>query len=195
MSSPLTLLVGLGNPGSEYDRTRHNAGVWWINALSNHGGIHFKVDSRHHASHGLFSIGTFDCRLAIPLTYMNESGQAVQALQQYYKISPQQILIIHDDIDLPAGHIRFKQGGGTGGHNGLKSIEQHLNTRSFNRLRIGVGHPGDRDAVKHYVLKPPNLSDQNTIDECIQYSLNYIEPLLSGQFEYVMQQLHKKAPL
>jgi peptidyl-tRNA hydrolase, PTH1 family len=189
MLTPLALMIGLGNPGQQYAKTRHNAGIWWANTLAKHVNVSLKPVVRFHTTQAILPLSAH-CRLCCSTTYMNESGIAVGELARYYKIAPEEILIIHDDIDLLPGQIRLKIGGGTGGHNGLKSIEQHLSSKQFNRLRIGIGHPGHADAVKDYVLSTPSATDQRAIEENINFSLQCIESLLSGEFETVMHTLH-----
>lgn len=189
MSTPLALMMALGNPGQKYANTRHNAGIWWANTLAQHLNVSLKPVARFHTTQATLPPPAH-CRLCCSTTYMNESGMAVGELSRYYKITPEEILIIHDDIDLPPGQIRLKIGGGTGGHNGLKSIEQHLSSKQFNRLRIGIGHPGQADAVKDYVLNTPSTTDQQAIEDTINFSLQCIESLLSGEFETVMHTLH-----
>lgn len=186
----IKLIVGLGNPGADYEKTRHNAGAWLVEALASQNNILFKPEPKfkgisaclHHAGH--------DFRLLIPTTFMNLSGQSVRALADFYKIEPVQILVAHDDLDLPVGIAKIKRGGGHGGHNGLRDIIAHLHTNDFYRLRIGIGHPGQRDLVHDYVLQKPNKSDQQQIDDAITSALIVIPDILNGHVEKAMQKLH-----
>ena len=163
------LIVGLGNPGAEYAETRHNAGFWFCERLAADLGLALQREARFHGLAGLArSQGVW---LLLPLTFMNRSGQAVGALARFHKISPAEILVVHDELDIPPGQMRLKFGGGAGGHNGLKDISAHLGTQDYWRLRIGIGHPGDRNEVVNYVLKPPRQEEQREIDDAIARGL------------------------
>jgi PTH1 family peptidyl-tRNA hydrolase len=151
------LIVGLGNPGSDYAETRHNAGFWFCERLAHELGASFARESRYHGHVARARVGGQDIWLLMPQTFMNRSGQAVQALSHFYRIEPAAMLVVHDELDIPPGQMRLKFGGGLGGHNGLKDITAHLGTQDYWRLRIGIGHPGDRDEVVDYVLKPMSL--------------------------------------
>ena len=187
---PIALIIGLANPGDRYKDTRHNAGSWFIETLLSAYPESLKNESKFFAQHTQINIDTQVLRLAIPTTYMNESGKAAQALMQFYKIAPEQVLIAYDDLDLPAGTIRLKQGGGTGGHNGLKSLVQYLGTQDFNRLRIGIGHPGVGRDVVNYVLGAPSIDDKISIMQAIERSIKVLPLLLQGDFEKAMTALH-----
>ena len=184
--TPPRLIVGLGNPGNEYEDNRHNLGFWFIDRLAND----LKVS--------LTAQGKFCGRVARdgdrwllqPTTFMNHSGQAVAALARVYKIEAQEILVVHDELDLPPGTIRLKQGGGNGGHNGLKDIQAHLATPDFWRLRLGIGHPGERTEVINYVLKAPRREEQELIDRAIDRSLDALPDLVAGNTERAMMRLH-----
>ncbi|MBQ5460128.1 MAG: aminoacyl-tRNA hydrolase, partial [Rhodocyclaceae bacterium] len=156
------LIVGLGNPGAEYSRTRHNAGFWFCERLAARLQIPLAHENR------FFGITGQDrargIRLLLPQTFMNRSGQAIGALARFYRIAPQEILIVHDELDLPPGQMRLKFGGGLVGHNGLKDATAHLSTQDYWRLRIGIGHPGDRSQVIHYVLKAPAREELDQIE-------------------------------
>ena len=163
------LVVGLGNPGVEYAETRHNAGFWFCERLARDLGTSFSKEARFH---GLAANARNDgIWLLMPQTFMNRSGQSVAALARFYRIAPAEILVVHDELDIPPGQLRVKFGGGLGGHNGLKDITAHLGTQDFWRLRIGIGHPGDRNEVVNFVLKPPRREESVLIDESIDRAL------------------------
>lgn len=193
MGAPIRLVVGLGNPGREHHATRHNAGFWFVDALAAAQGAAFSEEARFHAA--LAKAGA-DLRLAKPSTYMNLSGRAVGALARFFAIAPAEILVVHDELDLPAGEARLKFGGGVAGHNGLKDIRAHLATADFWRLRIGIGHPRDSEVpqqqVVDYVLKPPRRDERDAIDAAIGRSLGAIPALVAGDTERAMTALHTK---
>lgn len=186
----MKLIVGLGNPGREYAATRHNAGAWWVARLADQLGVTLKADAKFH---GLCArIGRGDCEswLLNPQTYMNVSGRAVAALCRFYRIQPEQVLVVHDELDLPPGVSRLKLDGGLGGHNGLKDIVAHLGTREFWRLRIGIGHPGEKHAVVNYVLQPPRKEEAALIDTAINDSLEVWPLIAEGNYQAAMMKLH-----
>lgn len=188
----MKLVVGLGNPGNEYVGTRHNAGFLWIEEIANKLGVTLKSETRFSGLCARVHHDNTDLWLLEPQTYMNRSGRSVAALCQFYKIQPDEIIIIHDELDLPPGTAKLKWSGGLGGHNGLKDIAAQLGTKDFWRLRIGIGHPGDRSMVSHYVLHPPRKEEALLIDEAIARSLE-IWPLLAiGDCQGAMLQLHTK---
>ena len=189
--SGIKLFVGLGNPGDKYGNTRHNAGFWWIDAVCALTNSKVILESKFFGAAGKLN-PTSDTWLLKPTTFMNASGKAVAALAQYYKILPEQILVIHDELDLPAGGVKLKIGGGHGGHNGLKDIAAALGTPNFWRLRLGIGHPGDRNEVVNFVLKAPLKDEQSVINGCIDDSINLLPLLQSGDFEVAMLKLHTK---
>jgi len=184
----IQLIVGLANPGLEYEDTRHNAGAWFVSLLAKNTDL--KHEKKFHGFHALINLNNHDCHLLIPTTFMNLSGQSVQALANYYKIPPTAILIAHDEIDLPVGTIRLKQDGGHGGHNGLRDIIAHLHTTQFHRLRIGIGHPGNSKDVTDYVLNPPSKNERKQIDDTLQAAEVVLPQLLRGEFQQAMQFLH-----
>lgn len=190
MSTPIKLICGLGNPGREYQQTRHNAGFLFVDRIAEVYGLVFREESRFRGRLARLQDGRLDCRLLKPTTFMNHSGQAVAAVAGFYRIDPAQILVAHDDLDLPAGTVRLKCGGGHGGHNGLRDIIQQLGSQDFIRLRIGIGHPGDRDAVTPYVLARPGRADEAAIIEAIVAALDILPSLLRGELEKAMQDLH-----
>jgi PTH1 family peptidyl-tRNA hydrolase len=188
--SGIKLIVGLGNPGLEYESTRHNAGAWFINILSD---MTHETLSHEPKFHGLFTrtrLHETEVYLLIPQTYMNRSGLSVKTVANYYKIPPEAILVAHDDVDIPVGDIRLKFDGGAGGHNGLVDIIGHLGTRQFYRLRIGVGRPKTGKEVIDYVLKPPKKTERLQIDSGLQEACKVIPCVLEGNFQKAMRELH-----
>ncbi|MBO4119386.1 aminoacyl-tRNA hydrolase [Cupriavidus gilardii] len=192
----IKLIVGLGNPGAEYEATRHNAGFWLIDQLARMAGAAPRVEGRFHGLAARARLWDQDIWLLKPSTFMNRSGLAVVSLARFYKILPDEILVAHDEMDLPAGAVKLKRGGGSGGHNGLKDISAHLSTPDYWRLRIGVGHPrnaggaADREDVVNFVLKPPRREEQQAIDEAIDRSVAHLSLLAKGEAERAMMQLH-----
>ena len=192
MSNKIKMIVGLGNPGSEYEQTRHNAGFWFIDELSWQYKATLKEEKKFFGSVARISISGSDLWLLKPSTFMNRSGQAVAALAQFYKIKPEEILVVHDELDIPCGRIKFKLGGGNGGHNGLKDIQARLGTPDFYRLRLGIDHPGNRNLVVGYVLNKPSPEHRQQIDEAINKSLKAVPMLLAGEWEEAVRFLHSK---
>ncbi len=187
---PLRLVVGLGNPGAEYAETRHNAGFWFCERLARELGVSLARESRFHGIAGFAR--SENLWLLMPQTFMNRSGQAVGALARFYRIEPADMLVVHDELDLPPGQLRLKFGGGLGGHNGLKDITAHLGTQDYWRLRVGIGHPGDRNEVVNYVLKPPRREEFSEIEAALDRALLAAPQLLSGDFNPAMQKLNAK---
>ena len=190
MPQPIQLIVGLANPGNEYANTRHNAGAWFIEEIANQIHTHLRMEAKYHGLHGLAKIHDQACHLLIPTTFMNHSGQSVRACMNYHKIPADAILIAHDEIDLPAGTIKLKFDGGDGGHNGLKDIIRHLNTKQFYRLRIGVGRPAHSKEVVDYVLNNPSKADRLKIDDAILRAQEALPLILNGDMQKAMNQLH-----
>ena len=189
----MKLLVGLGNPGASYEATRHNAGVWWIDAVAQALGVSLKLQRDVQGRVGRHGpTGAQSVFLLTPQTYMNLSGQSVSALARFYKIAPEHILVVHDELDLPPGQVRLKLGGSSGGHNGLKDIQSQLGTDRFWRLRLGIGHPGVKDEVADYVLRKPTASDRQAIAQAIEKSLQVLDEMLQGHMERAMMTLHAK---
>ena len=187
----IKLIAGLGNPGAEYRGTRHNAGADFVAQLARNAGVELRADSKFFGLAGQLTLAGHDLRLLIPSTFMNRSGKAVAAIAGFYKILPEEILIAHDELDLPAGSARFKRGGGHGGHNGLRDIIPALgNNREFQRLRIGIGHPGHASKVTGYVLGAPGPADRQRIDECIDEAIAALPLLLDGDEVKAMTRLH-----
>ena len=189
----LKLIVGLGNPGPQYARTRHNAGWWFIDALAAGAGASWRAEPRRHGELARARLGDTELWLLKPTDYMNRSGAAVSAVSSFYRIAPAEVLVAHDDIDLPPGVCRLKQGGGHGGHNGLRDVIAHIGAE-FWRLRFGVGHPGDRDLVIDAVLDRPTAAEQQAIDESLQRALAALATMLTEGAQKAMHRLHSGNP-
>lgn len=191
--SNISLIVGLGNPGKEYAQTRHNAGFWFVEQIANRYNIPLKNDPKFHGLSGRGNVEGHDVRLLLPSTFMNRSGQSVVPFAKFYQISPESILIAHDELDMNPGVIRLKSGGGHGGHNGLKDIVPHIGA-NFHRLRIGIGHPGAKELVSGHVLgKAPN-SEQTLMDDAIHHALSRLSLLLDGDIQQAMNQINAYKP-
>ena len=187
----IKLIAGLGNPGSEYRGTRHNAGADFVEELARQCSTPLQAESKFFGLAGRVNYAGYDLRLIIPTTFMNRSGKAVAAITSFYKIAPEEILIAHDELDIPAGTARFKQGGGHGGHNGLRDIVPALgNDKNFHRLRIGIDHPGHASKVSGYVLSQPSQVDRTRIEACIDEAIAALPLLLSGDATKAMTRLH-----
>ncbi|MBT3010616.1 MAG: aminoacyl-tRNA hydrolase [Candidatus Thiodiazotropha sp. (ex Lucina aurantia)] len=187
---PIKLIVGLGNPGADHEETRHNAGYWFVDRLARQHNQSFRNESRHHALVCKLNIAGNEVRLLKPITYMNRSGQAVSSLANYFRISPNEILVVHDELDLEPGQVRLKTGGGHAGHNGLRDIMSALGSRDFHRLRIGIDHPNDRNIVVNYVLGRPSKSDREAIDGAIDDAIECLDEVVKGELSKVMNRLH-----
>jgi PTH1 family peptidyl-tRNA hydrolase len=194
LTSPIRLLVGLGNPDPRDARTRHNAGFRFADAVASRWGASFRSQSNFFGEISDCHVGGQRLRLLKPTTYMNNSGRSVAALANYYKLESDEILIAHDEIDLPPGTVRLKRGGGHGGHNGLRDIIPQLGSPDFVRLRFGVGHPGDKGAVVGYVLKPAPADEQRAIDDAVALAVDHVPDIIAGNFAAVMNSLHRKSP-
>ena len=192
MQPALRLIVGLGNPGSDYAETRHNAGFWFCERLARELGTSFARESRYHGYVAKARVGGQDIWLLMPQTFMNRSGQAVQALAHFYRIDAAEMLVVHDELDLPPGQMRLKFGGGLGGHNGLKDITAHIATQDYWRLRVGIGHPGDRNEVVNYVLKPPRREEREEVDAALDRALLAWPTLAKGEFNAATQKINSK---
>lgn len=188
--SSIRLIVGLGNPGREYETTRHNAGYWWVDELVRLQNLSFKNEPKFHGLMARGQLHDHEMLLLKPQTFMNVSGRSVGALVQFYKIAPAEILVVHDELDLPPGAARLKLGGGHGGHNGLKDIIAHLGTRDFWRLRLGIGHPGERGEVASFVLNNPRREERELIDAAMQRALDVAHLVIEGKTEAAMLKLH-----
>ncbi|PCK09495.1 MAG: aminoacyl-tRNA hydrolase [Alteromonadaceae bacterium] len=192
-SPPVKLIVGLGNPGADYARTRHNAGQDLVSEIANSYHQPLKASAKFFGLDARINIAGQDLRLLVPTTFMNRSGQAVAAICQFYKIPPESVLVAHDELDLPAGAVKLKIGGGHGGHNGLRDIISALgNNKNFGRIRLGIGHPGDAKLVVNYVLKRAPIAEQNDIENAMGNVLPYIPNLVEGDWEKTMRELHSK---
>jgi peptidyl-tRNA hydrolase, PTH1 family len=185
------LIAGLGNPGSEYERTRHNAGFWFLDALAAQCRASLRAERGFYGDVAKTSIEGQAVWLAKPTTFMNRSGQCVAALAKFYKIAPEKILIVHDELDLQPGEVKMKLGG-SAGSNGVKSIEADLGSREFWRLRIGIGHPGVKSEVVNYVLHKASPEHQAAIDEAVKKALAVLPLLMRGESQQAMMQLHRK---
>lgn len=194
----IRLFVGLGNPGPEYEATRHNAGFWWVDAVARKLGASLHAERSYH---GLVARVNRPrpgvdgpVWLLEPQTYMNRSGQSVAALARFFKIAPQEILVAHDELDLPPGQVKLKQGGGHAGHNGLKDIHAHLGSADYWRMRLGIGHPGIKAEVPDYVLRKPASEHREALEQAIERSLPALDALLQGDMEGALRVIHAKPP-
>ncbi len=190
----IKLFVGLGNPGTEYEATRHNAGFWWVDALARELKLSLVADRSYH---GLVARGNVNGQtvwLLEPQTYMNLSGKSVAALARFFKIAPQDILVVHDELDVPPGQAKLKFGGGHGGHNGLRDIHAQLGTGDYWRLRIGIGHPGDKNEVADWVLKKPAPEQREAIEACVARTLKAAPEMLAGDMPKATLVVHTHKP-
>ena len=187
---PIKLIVGLRNPGSAYEQTRHNAGAWFSLALAKHYHQVFKVDKKLSGELMQLDLNSHSCKVLLPLTFMNLSGLSIRAVCQFYRIELDEILVAHDELDLPVGRIKLKTGGGHGGHNGLRDIIAQLGGVGFHRLRIGIGHPGHKDLVLNYVLGKPSQHDRQLIAGAIDNAIAIMPTMLSGNLAIAMSQLN-----
>ncbi|WP_105900969.1 aminoacyl-tRNA hydrolase [Vibrio gangliei] len=191
MTQPIKLLVGLANPGPEYAKTRHNAGAWVVEELARVHNVTLKDESKFFGYTGRIMVNGQDLRLLIPTTFMNLSGKAVAALAKFYQIKPEEIMVAHDELDLPPGVAKFKKGGGHGGHNGLKDIiAKQANNKEFYRLRIGIGHPGHKDRVAGYVLGKAPVKEQELLDTVVDESVRSLDILLKDGLAKAQNRLH-----
>ena len=190
---PLQLVVGLGNPGIEHEDTRHNAGFWFIDELASRHESRLKPERRYNAATGRATIAGVPLWLLKPMGFMNRSGLSVRAFCDYLQVPGDQVLVVHDDLDLPAGVARLKRGGGSGGHNGLKDVIAHLG-EDFWRLRVGIGHPGQRDQVIDYVLERASAVDEHLMREAIELAVAEFPRLLTEGAEKMMNRLHTAPP-
>jgi peptidyl-tRNA hydrolase, PTH1 family len=187
----IRLVVGLGNPGKEYERTRHNAGFWLVERFAQANGIALRKDPKFKALVGKSAAGAW---FVLPQSFMNASGQPVQMLAGFFRIKPEEMLVVHDELDFAPGVARIKQGGGIAGHNGLKDISQRVASHDYWRLRIGIGHPGDKDVVADYVLHKPSVEDKAAIDQAIDRALQVLPEMLTGDMQVAIQKLHSGEP-
>ncbi len=187
--SQLTLMIGLGNPGQQYAQTRHNAGFWFVSQVATQFNIELSADKKFNGLTGRGRIFDRDVRLLLPLTFMNKSGQSVVPMVNFYGITPNEVLIAHDELDIPVGAIKLKTGGGHGGHNGLRDITPHLGN-DFHRLRIGIGHPGHKSKVSGHVLSKPSIDDQMAIEAALEAAMSALPLLVTGDFEKARSQIN-----
>ena len=190
MPAQLQLVIGLGNPGPRYTETRHNAGFWFVERLAEIHSARFALEANFQGHVARLRLSGVDCWVLKPATFMNGSGGPVQRFMQYYTVLPENTLIVHDEVDFEAGVARLKRGGGHGGHNGLRDVIERTGSSEFQRLRLGVGHPGDRDAVIAYVLNRPPAAEREQIDAAIGRALEVMPLVLAGQLEKAMTELH-----
>ena len=190
----IRLFVGLGNPGPEYEATRHNAGFWWVDALAARLGARLQSERSYHGHVARVNLPAGPVWLLEPMTYMNRSGQSVAALARFFKIAPEQILVVHDELDVPPGQAKVKFGGGSGGHNGLKDIHAQLGTADYWRLRLGIGHPGVKAEVVDYVLRKPAPEHRDAIEACIRRTLEASDWLLAGDMARATALIHAGPP-
>lgn len=190
----IKLFVGLGNPGSEYADTRHNAGFWWVDCLARHLAAPLRLERSYHGLLARTTVQGQTVWLLEPQTFMNRSGQAVAALARFYKIAPQEILVAHDELDLPAGEVKLKLGGSHAGHNGLRDIHAQLGSADYWRLRLGIGHPGVKAEVVNWVLKKPSPDQRDAIEMGMERSLKAFDDLLNGRMDKATGLIHTSKP-
>ena len=190
----IKLIVGLGNPGPEYLDTRHNAGFWWVDALAQKLKLHLQHERAYQGLMARTQVNGQTLWLLQPQTFMNASGTSVAALARFYKIEPEQVLVVHDELDVVPGEAKLKLGGSHAGHNGLRDIHAKLGTDAYWRLRLGIGHPGVKSEVIHWVLKKPSPEQRELIHVCVARSLSAVDDLLSGDFTRATQRIHTSKP-
>lgn len=190
----IKLFVGLGNPGTEYEATRHNAGFWWLDALSRELKAPLAFDKSYFGQVARTTTSGQSVWLLAPQTYMNLSGKSVAALVRFFKIKPEEILVVHDELDIVPGQVKLKFGGSHAGHNGLRDIHAQLGTGDYWRLRLGVGHPGVKSEVVDWVLKKPSQEHRVAIEDCINRSLKAVPALLAGEMEKATMLIHTSTP-
>lgn len=190
----IKLFVGLGNPGAEYEATRHNAGFWWLDALSNELKAPLNFDKSYYAKVARTQVNGQNVWLLAPQTFMNLSGKSVVALANFFKIKPEEILVAHDELDVVPGQVKLKFGGSHAGHNGLRDIHAQLGTGNYWRLRLGVGHPGSKDEVVDWVLRKPMQEQRLAIEDCITRSLKAVSALLNGEMDKATMLIHTSTP-
>lgn len=188
----IKLIVGLRNPGKVYEQTRHNAGAWFLEALAKHNQFSFQTNKKMQGDIAEIDCDGTRCYALLPSTFMNHSGQSVRAMCDFYRIAPHDVVVAHDELDLPPGRIKLKTGGGHGGHNGLRDIIAHLGTTDFHRLRLGIGHPGHKDMVLDYVLGKPSKEDKCRMLDACDRAVDVVPILLKGTVALAMNQLNLK---
>jgi len=192
MASDIRLIAGLGNPGPRYEQTRHNAGFWFVDRVAARHPAAWRANARLFGETAECRVDGQAVRLLKPATYMNESGRSVGAAARYFGLAPEQVLVAHDEIDLPPGTVRLKRGGGHGGHNGLRDVIPQLGGAGFARLRIGVGHPGSREQVIGYVLSRPGREERALIEDAVERAAQRFDDLIRDGLERVMNELHRR---
>lgn len=190
--SSVQIIVGLGNPGEQYGQTRHNAGFWFVEELARQYQAVFRPETKFFGEIAKIQLNNNQAWLLKPATFMNRSGQSISALAKFYRVQPEQILVAHDELDLPVGVAKLKTGGGHGGHNGLRDTIAALSTPGFHRLRLGIDHPGDRHQVVNYVLKAPSKVEREAIDDAIYQATRVLPEVLAADWAKAMNQLHTK---
>ena len=190
----IRLFVGLGNPGPEYEATRHNAGFWWIDVVAHELKATLAMEKSHHGLVGRTTVNGQTVWLLKPQAFMNVSGKSVASLARFFKIAPQEILVAYDELDIAPGEVRLKLGGSRGTHNGLRDIYDQLGTGDFWRLRLGIGHPGAKSEVIHWVLKKPSLDDRIAIDQSIARALKAVPMFVAGQMDSATMLVHTSKP-
>lgn len=190
----IRLLVGLGNPGAEYEATRHNAGFWFVDEVAHALKVTLVPERSYFGLAARASTAGGPVWLLEPMTYMNASGKSVAALARFFKIAPDEILVAHDELDLPPGQVKMKLGGSHAGHNGLKDIHAQLGSADYWRLRLGIGHPGVKAEVVNYVLKKPSAEHREAIDKSIEQAMSALDLMLAGEMERAMMKVHAKPP-
>jgi len=194
MAQDIVMVVGLGNPGPDYENTRHNAGALFVEALARDAGQSLRPEKKYHGLYARIHWQGLDLHLLNPSTFMNRSGLAIKALADFYKIPPKQILVAHDELDLPPGTAKLKTGGGHGGHNGLRDTIAHLGTNNFQRLRLGIGHPGDSRKVTGYVLGRLGKQESEQLNAVFDEALRVLPDAASGKLSAAMNRLHSFKP-
>ena len=190
----IKLFVGLGNPGVEYEATRHNAGFWWIDTVARALGVTLATDRSFQGHVARANVGGQSIWLLKPQTFMNLSGRSVAALARFYKVAPEQVLVVHDELDLAPGQAKLKKGGGHAGHNGLRDIHAQLGTPDYWRLRLGIGHPGDKNEVANWVLKKPILDEHIAVEQAIDRSAKAFDKLVAGEMDAATMIIHTDKP-
>ena len=190
--STIQLIAGLGNPGAKYEDTRHNVGFWFVDELARSKGCSLNHESKFQGEVGKINLGGHSVWLIKPMTFMNLSGQSVAALASYYKLTVENLLVVHDELDLDPGTVRLKCGGGHGGHNGLRDIISHFSSKEFYRLRIGIGHPGSAADVSNYVLANPSSSDRSALIKAIDDCMPVLPQIVDGEMQKAMNHLHSR---
>ncbi|MDI9246191.1 aminoacyl-tRNA hydrolase [Marinobacter sp. CHS3-4] len=195
MAQDILMVVGLGNPGPDYENTRHNAGALFVDALARDAGQTLRPEKKYHGLYARIQWQGLDLHLLNPTTYMNRSGLAIKALADFFKIQPQQILVAHDELDIPPGTAKLKKGGGHGGHNGLRDTIAHLGTNEFQRLRIGIGHPGDSRKVTGYVLGRLGKKETEELNAVSDEIMRVLPDAANGNLAAAMNRLHSFKPV